>query len=165
MNEYRDSWPIRSNTQIEFDSSTTPSNELGRIKFQLIYVNNSGDLKEKLNNLISDVEVLRSKIKDLRKTDYERDFYFLGQLDNLTNDIWITLERGDLRDFERKGYSNFASNRIKHIRREWKSFSDRQPLTDSHVKELEDLVSGTENIVARITSLIRESDTVYGRVN
>jgi hypothetical protein len=46
MNEYRDSWPIRSNTQIEFDSSTIPSNELDRIKFQLIYVNNSADLKK-----------------------------------------------------------------------------------------------------------------------
>ena len=46
MYEYRDSWSIRSNAQIEFDFSTIPSNELDRIKFQLIYVNNSADLKK-----------------------------------------------------------------------------------------------------------------------
>ena len=155
---------IRSNTQIEFDFYIIPSNELDRIKFQLIYVNNEVDFKKKLSDLINDIEPLRSKIKDLRKTDHERDFYFLAELDRLTSHIRVTLERGDLRDFERKG-SNFASNRIKHIRREWKSFSDRQPLTDFHVKELEDLVSRTETIVARITALIKKADTVFGRVN
>ena len=125
MNEYRDSWPIRSNTQIEFDSNTIPSNELDRIKLQLIYVNNSGDLKEKLNNLISDVEVLRSKIKDLRKTDHDIDFYFLGELDDLTHNIQVTLEgerRGDLPErYLSLSYirlSDLRSNRIEDIRRE-----------------------------------------------
>ena len=167
MNEYRDSWSIRSNTQIEFDFSTIPSNKLDRIKFQLIYVNNSTDFKKKLSDLKNDVELLDSKIKDLWKTDYERNFNLLVELDRLTNHIRITLKGGDLtdlRDFERKG-SNIASDGIKNIRRQWKNISDRQPLTDSHIKGVEDLVSRTENIVARITALIKESETVFGRVN
>jgi hypothetical protein len=123
MNGYRDSWSIRSNTQIEFDSRTIPSNELDRIKFQLIYVDNSTDLKEKLTNLINDVKLLNSKIQDLSKTDYERGFYFLGELECINSHILVILEtrdRGDLRhlrDFE-QDESDIASDIIKDIRKE-----------------------------------------------